>query len=267
MGEAYRDGGYLYAQVIPVENLDPKNKIVNVTFNIYEGEVAFLNRLEFRGNNYTKDKVIRREMLIREGDRFSLAYFKDSILRIKQLGLVDLEKDPDIKPNPDDPTKIDVQVNVKELQRNNIQFTAGYSGYEGTFVALSYSTVNFLGAGENLEFTRPARASGSRTTRSASPSPISSTSRSRWASTSIDRRIDYPYLVQPEEPGDRPDAGRQARRILAGQPHLQLSERRRSTVPTDSAYLFLLLVHVRQSGNTTSARSRRSSTGRRSTAR
>ena len=65
--------------------------------------------------------------------RFSLALFKDSILRIKQLGLVDLEKDPDIKPSAADPTQFDVTVNVKELQRNNIQFTAGYSGYEGTF--------------------------------------------------------------------------------------------------------------------------------------
>jgi outer membrane protein insertion porin family len=153
IGEVYRDGGYVYAQVIPVENLDPKRKIVNITFNIVEGEVAFLSRLEFRGNIFTKDKVIRREMMIREGDRFSLSMFKNSILRIKQLGLVDLEKDPDIKPNPDDPTKMDVQVNVKELQRNNVQFTAGYSGYEGTFVAFSYSTVNFLGAGETLELT------------------------------------------------------------------------------------------------------------------
>jgi outer membrane protein insertion porin family len=153
MSEVYRDGGYVYVQVIPVENLDPKRKVVNVTFNVVEGEVAFLNRLDFRGNNYTKDKVIRREMMIREGDRFSLSMFKNSILRIKQLGLVDLEKDPDVKPNPDDPTKMDVLVNVKELQRNNIQFTAGYSGYEGTFVAFSYSTVNFLGAGETLELT------------------------------------------------------------------------------------------------------------------
>ena len=151
ISEVYRDGGYVYAQVIPIENLDPKRKIVNVTFSIVEGEVAFLNRLDFRGNIYTKDKVIRREMIIREGDRFSLSMFKNSILRIKQLGLVDLEKDPDIKPNPDDPTKMDVQVNVKELQRNNVQFTAGYSGYEGMFVAFSYSTVNFLGAGETLE--------------------------------------------------------------------------------------------------------------------
>jgi outer membrane protein insertion porin family len=153
ISEVYRNWGYLYVQVMPVESLDPKNKRVNVTYNIAENEVAYLHRLDFRGNTYTKDKVIRREMLLREGDRFSLALFKDSLLRIKQLGLVDLEKEPAVAPNPQDPTQIDATVNLKELQRNNIQFTAGYSGYEGFFVAASYSTVNFLGAGENLEVT------------------------------------------------------------------------------------------------------------------
>jgi len=153
ISELYRNYGHLYIQIAPVENLDPKRKVVNVTFSVYEGEIVFLNRLEFRGNNYTKDKVIRREMLIREGDRFSLAMFKDSVLRIKQLGLVDLEKDPEWKPDPEDPTKMDVVVPVKELQRNNIQFSAGYSGYDGTFLAFSYSTVNFLGAGESVDFT------------------------------------------------------------------------------------------------------------------
>jgi len=153
MGETYRNFAFLYAQVVPVENLDPKKKLVNVTFNIYEGEVAFLRRLNFKGNTFTKDKVLRREILIREGDRFSLAVFKDSLLRLKQLGLVDVEKEPDIKPDPEKPSQIDVNLNVKELQRNNIQFTAGYSGYEGTFVAFSYSTVNFLGTGESLDLT------------------------------------------------------------------------------------------------------------------
>jgi outer membrane protein insertion porin family len=62
-----------------------------------------------------------------------------------------VDKEPDIKPDPEDPAKIDVTLNIKELQRNNIQFSAGYSGYEGTFISLSYSTVNFLGMGENLE--------------------------------------------------------------------------------------------------------------------
>lgn len=151
--EIYNDLGHLFAQIIPVENLDPKRKVVNVTFNIDEGEVAYLHRLEIKGNMYTKDKVIRREMLLYEGMRFSLALFKDSLLRMRQLGLVELEGEPDIKFNPEDPTQVDVILRVKELQRNNIQFTAGYSGYEGTFVALSYSTVNFLGAGETLELS------------------------------------------------------------------------------------------------------------------
>ena len=153
IGELFRNMGHLYGQVVPVENLDPKNKVVNVTYSIYEGEMCFIRRLDFKGNVFTKDKVIRREMLVNEGSPFFFNYFKDSVLRVKQLGLVDLEKDPEPKPTPDDPTQFDVAIFVKELQRNNIQFTAGYSGYEGTFVAVSYSTVNFLGAGENLDAT------------------------------------------------------------------------------------------------------------------
>jgi len=148
--EMYMDGGYLYAQVFPVENLDPKRKRVSVTFNIFENDVVFLNRLEFKGNTYTKDKVLRREMILREGDAFSLALFKNSILRLQQIGLVELEGEPDLKPHPENPSLMNVTLRVQELQRNNIQFTAGYSGYDGAFIGLSYSTVNFLGAGENL---------------------------------------------------------------------------------------------------------------------
>ena len=151
IGETYRNGGFLYAQTVPIENLDPKRKIVNVTYNIYEGEACFLRRLEFRGNTYTKDKVLRRELILREGNVFMLELFKNSLLRMNQLGLVEVDKDPDIKPTQENPHQFDVTINVKELQRNNIQFSAGYSGYEGYFIAASYSTVNFLGAGEKLE--------------------------------------------------------------------------------------------------------------------
>jgi outer membrane protein insertion porin family len=151
--EMYADAGYLYAQVFPVESLDPKRKRVNVTFNVFEGEMVFLNRIDFKGNTYTKDKVLRRELLLKEGDPFRLFLFKNSILRLQQLGLVEMEGEPDLKNLPDNPSLMDVTLKVRELQRNNIQFTAGYSGYEGTFVGLSYSTVNFLGAGENLNLT------------------------------------------------------------------------------------------------------------------
>lgn len=152
MSEFYRNFGYLFIYIVPVESLNPKRKQVSVTFNVNEGELAFLHRLEFKGNTYTKDKVIRREILLREGDVFRLDFFKDSLLRLRQLGLVELEGEPQVKSDPEKPTQMDVTLNLKELQRNNIQFTAGYSGYEGAFVAFEYSTVNFLGAGENLEF-------------------------------------------------------------------------------------------------------------------
>ena len=151
MGESYRDIGYLYARIVPVESLDPKEKRVNLMIRVDEGDPAFLRRLEFKGNAHTKDRALRREFLLREGDRFSMALFKASVLRLKQLGLVDLDKDPDIIPTENNPAEMDVTVRVKEIQKNNIQFSAGTSGYEGTFIMGSYSTVNLLGTGESME--------------------------------------------------------------------------------------------------------------------
>ncbi len=151
ISKLYQNFGYLYVRIIPVERLDPKNKKVNVTYNIIEGPVAYVHRIEFNGNVYTNDKVMRREMMIVEGSRFGYDLFKNSLLRINQLGLVEIKEDPAIQPDPQDPSQVDITINVTELQRNNIQFTAGYSGYQGAFVSLSYSTVNFLGAGEKLE--------------------------------------------------------------------------------------------------------------------
>jgi len=153
IGENYRNKGYLYARIIPVENLDTERKTVNVTFNIDEGELAYLNRLEFRGNTFTKDKVIRREMLIREGDRFDFRLFKDSILRIGQLGIAELEKEPEINRDTNQPTQVDVTLHIKELQKSYYLFSGGYNGHGGIFAAFNYSHVNFLGTGKILELT------------------------------------------------------------------------------------------------------------------
>jgi outer membrane protein insertion porin family len=200
IGEIYRNIGYLYVQIIPVESLDPKGKRVNISFTISEGEPTYLSRLEFKGNTFTKDKVIRREFLLREGDRFSLALFKDSLLRVKQLGIVDVEKQPEIKPDAEDPSKIDVIVSVKELQKNNIQFSAGYSGYEGTFIAVGYSTVNLLGTGESLDVTaqygkRIKNYSLGFTEPYVFDLPLSA------GFTIYDRSIYYPYLFRQESRG------------------------------------------------------------------
>ena len=142
--------GYFYAQVAPRENLDPVKQIADLTINIQENEVVYLGKLEFTGNTFTKDHVIRREWFLREGRRLNINALEDSIKRMKQLGLVTVEKMPEIKPDPQDPQKINITAEVKEVNRQMINFNVGYSGYEGWFVALGYSTQNFLGMGETF---------------------------------------------------------------------------------------------------------------------
>ena len=146
----YGQIGHFYAQIAPEENLDPVKKIADLTIRVNENEMAYVGKLEFIGNTFTKDKVIRREWLLREGARFNTSALESSIRRMKQLGLVTIEKMPEIKPDPDDPQKINMNVEVRELNRQMINFNVGYSGYDGWFIGLGYSTQNFLGLGESF---------------------------------------------------------------------------------------------------------------------
>ncbi len=151
IGKNYLNKGYLYSRIIPIESLDSERKTVNVTFKIDEGEVIYLSRLEFRGNTFTKDKVIRREILIREGDRFDFGLFEDSILKVRRHGIVGLEREPKIERDTDKPAHIDVTLYVMELQKSYYLFSGGYNGYGGIFGGFHYSHVNFLGTGKILE--------------------------------------------------------------------------------------------------------------------
>ncbi len=152
MLEVYRSLGYIYAFVSPQEDLDPVEKRADLVLNIQEGEVAYVGKVNFKGNRQTRDHVIRREWFLSEGERINMTALNDCLTRIKQLGLVDIEAMPEIKPNPQNPQKVDIDVTVKELNRQSVMFNCGYSAYDGLFVALNYSTQNFLGRGEAMGF-------------------------------------------------------------------------------------------------------------------
>jgi outer membrane protein insertion porin family len=158
--KAYSSLGYFYCQIAPVENLEPVKRAADLTFRIVENEVVYLGKLEFVGNTFTKDHVIRREWFLQEGRRFNVNALEDSIRRMKQLGLVTIEKMPEMKPDAGDPQRVNLKVEVQELNRNMVNFNVGYSGYDGWFVALGYSTQNFLGLGEtfSLNFQTGTRA-------------------------------------------------------------------------------------------------------------
>ena len=130
---------------------DPKRKVVDVTVRMDEDKQYFVGRIDFTGNDSTRDKVIRRELYLNEGDVFNTEALKMSIKRVNQLGYFKpMEGAPDIKPDPHADNKVDVTFKVEEQNRNQFTFGGGVSGLEGTFINASFSTTNFLGAGETF---------------------------------------------------------------------------------------------------------------------
>lgn len=131
---------------------DPEKKVVDVTVRMEEDKQYFVGRINFTGNDSTRDKVIRREIYMNEGEVFNTEALKMSIKRINQLGYFkQMEGAPDIQPSELGENKVDVTFKVEEQNRNQFTFGGGVSGYEGAFLNASFSTTNFLGAGETFQ--------------------------------------------------------------------------------------------------------------------
>ncbi|HEX3185180.1 MAG TPA: outer membrane protein assembly factor BamA [Pyrinomonadaceae bacterium] len=132
----------------------PDEGIVDFTVTIEEGKQFTLRRLEFIGNTFTRDNVLRREVLINEGDIYNDAYWEYSVVKLNQLGYfnpIDKDKDVDRRTNDEEAT-VDLSLKVSERGRQQISFNGGISGIGGSFFGLEYSTNNLLGRGEVLSF-------------------------------------------------------------------------------------------------------------------
>ncbi|HWB83679.1 MAG TPA: outer membrane protein assembly factor BamA [Bryobacteraceae bacterium] len=147
-------GEFGYIDFVPEPDFDPipDTDQIDLTLTADEGKQFFVRRIDFSGNTTTRDKVIRRELLLDEGDMFNTRLWDLSILRLNQLGYFEtLKKEDaaDIKRNPQSDT-VDITLKVKERGKNSIGLNGGVSGIAGTFLGFNYSTNNFLGLGETL---------------------------------------------------------------------------------------------------------------------
>jgi outer membrane protein insertion porin family len=150
--DAYGSLGYFQWTVLTDRKPDPARKVVDVTVRMDEDKQYFVSRIRFTGNDTTRDKVIRREVYMNEGDVFNTEALKLSIKRINQLGYFKpMEQPPHIAPSAAGDNKLDVTFKVEEQNRNQFTFGGGVSGLEGTFINASFSTANFLGAGETFQ--------------------------------------------------------------------------------------------------------------------
>ena len=148
--ELYNNAGYLNFSVRQVTKIQNDN-VVDVTFEVAENSQVYINKIGFAGNTTTLDKVLRREVFLREGDVFRLQHFRNSLLRINQLGFFDVTKEnPDIKflPNED---KVNITIKGHESGVNELNFGLGYNEFAGENGFFSFSTLNFLGKGETLK--------------------------------------------------------------------------------------------------------------------
>jgi len=155
--------GYINFLVEPEPEPIPGTDKINLTLRFDEGNQFFVRRIDFSGNTTTRDKVIRRELLIDEGDPYNTDLWRLSILRLNQLGYFETLKEDtsvDMKTDNNNHT-VDLTLKVRERGKNTIQFSGGISGISGSFVGFSYSTNNFLGLGETLSLSSQL---GTRTT-------------------------------------------------------------------------------------------------------
>src|SRR4030095_11492897 len=136
----------------------PDEGVVDFVITIEEGKQFALRRLEFVGNTFTRDNVLRREVLLNEGDIYNQSAWEYSIIKLNQLGYfepIDKDKDADFRTNEEEAT-VDLNLKVSERGRQQISFNGGLSGIGGSFFGLEYSTNNLLGRGEILSLNMSA---------------------------------------------------------------------------------------------------------------
>ncbi len=147
-------GEFGFLDMVPEPEFEPDTNtgILNMTMAVDEGKQFFVRRIDFSGNTTTRDKVIRREILIDEGDLFNTRLWEVSLLRLNQLGYFEVLKEEEAANITRDTRNntVDITLKVKERGRNSIQLSGGVSGIAGSFISFGYSTNNFLGMGETL---------------------------------------------------------------------------------------------------------------------
>ncbi|MFZ1013742.1 MAG: outer membrane protein assembly factor BamA [Terracidiphilus sp.] len=150
--KAYGQLGFINFGAIPNVKPDEQNKTVSMNIDIDEGKQFYVGRIEFSGNTITRDRVIRRELLLEEGQVYNSQLWEYSLLRLNQLEYFDqlrVDQDSEAHQNPEAGT-VDLLLKVHEKGKNSIGLNGGVSGLNGAFLGVNYQTNNFLGLGETL---------------------------------------------------------------------------------------------------------------------
>ena len=146
--DVYADKGYAFANVTPLSKVNAENKTIDITFDMEKGEKVFIDRINVGGNVKTRDKVIRREMKLAEGDLYNSTALKKSKQSLMNLGYFEEANVATAKGRADN--KLDLNVDVKEKATGTFSIGGGYSSLDGIIGQGSIQQANFLGLGLKL---------------------------------------------------------------------------------------------------------------------
>ncbi len=144
----YRDAGFANVEADPDTRLDPEKRLVDVLVGVRRGPAVHIERIEIRGNAKTRDKVIRREMEIAEGDLFSESKLEASRKRIIALGYFERADLSTEQGSSRD--KVTVNIEVAERPTGTFQVGAGFSSIENFIATAQVQQANLFGTGQSL---------------------------------------------------------------------------------------------------------------------
>jgi len=146
--QACNDEGYANADINPKINTRENEQLVDMDFHITKGGLVYINHINITGNTITRDKVIRRQLAVVEGDLYSSSKLKTSYSNLNKLRYFE-EVDFQTEKEPDK-SKTDINIRVKEKSTGMFMVGAGYSAVDQAVIMGQITQQNFLGYGQIL---------------------------------------------------------------------------------------------------------------------
>jgi outer membrane protein insertion porin family len=143
--DVYADMGYAFANVNPGTKLNSEARTIDITFDMEKGEKVYFDRITITGNPKTRDKVLRRELKIVEGDLYSSTGLKKSKQNLMNLGFFEEATLATERGSADN--RLNLKVDVKEKPTGTFSIGAGYSSLDGFIGQGSVQQANFFGLG------------------------------------------------------------------------------------------------------------------------
>jgi len=140
--------GYAFVNIRPDEEANPETRTVDLNFRINEGERVYIDKINIVGNTTTLDRVIRRQLLLSEGDAYNKALLERSKIYVRGLGYF---KEVEIKETPSTKDqKTNIELKVEEQPTGELSFGAGFSSIQKFILDISVAQSNFRGTGQNV---------------------------------------------------------------------------------------------------------------------